>query len=68
MKDQLATIGNQVDDKELDIITLKRLPLSWETIICALSSQPKLPKFELLKNECTQEESRLITRGIISNQ
>ena len=51
LKDQLTTIGNQVDDKEVNIIALKGLPLSWETFICGLSSQPKLPQFELLKNE-----------------
>lgn len=56
LKDQLATIGSQVDEKELSIIALKGLPLSWETFICGLRSQPDLSKFELLKNECTQEE------------
>ena len=64
LKDQLATIESQVDDKELSIIALKGLPLSWETFIRGLSSRPDLPKFELLKNECTQEESRLVSRGI----
>lgn len=57
LKDQLATIGSQVG-----------LPLSWETFIHCLSSWTDLPKLELLKNECTQEESRLISRGINLNQ
>ena len=65
---QLATIGSQVDDKELRIIALKGLPLSWETFIRGLISRPNLPKFELLKNECTQEESRLVSKGININQ
>ena len=55
LRDQLATIGSQVDDKELSIIALKGLPLSWETFFHGLSSRPDLPKFELLKNECIQE-------------
>ena len=50
LKDQLATIGNEVDDKKLSIIALKGLPLSWETFIRGLSSRPKLLKFKLLKN------------------
>jgi hypothetical protein len=28
LKDQLSTIGSQVDDKELSVIALKGLPLS----------------------------------------
>ena len=37
-------------------------------IYSSLSSQPELLKFDLLKNECTQEESRLISRGLSTNQ
>lgn len=58
LKDQLATIRSQVGEKEICIIALKGPPLSWETFIGGLSSQPDLPKFEQLKNECTQEDSR----------
>ena len=68
LKDQLATIGNQVDEKELSMISLKGLPMSWKNFILGLSSQLELPKFESLKNESTQEESRLISRGISLNQ
>lgn len=68
LKDQLATIGSLVDDKELTMISLRGLPLSQGTFIRGLSSRPELPKFELLKNECTQEESRLVSRGISLNQ
>ena len=45
LRDQLATMKNQVDDKELSMIALRGLPLSWETFIKGLSSQPELPKF-----------------------
>ena len=68
LKYQLATMENQVDDKELNMIALRGLPLSWEIFIQGLSSWPKLPKFDLLKNECTQEESRLVSRGLSTNQ
>ena len=49
------------------MIALRGLPLSWETFIRGLSSRPELSKFDQLKNECTQEESRLASRGLISN-
>ena len=67
LKDQLAAIENQVDDKELSMIALKGLSLSWETFIRGLSSRPELPIFELLKNECTQEDSRVVSRGLSIN-
>ena len=50
LKDQLATMNNQVDDNELSMIALRGLPLSWETFIRGLSSRPELPKFDQLKN------------------
>ena len=53
LKDQLATMKNQVDDKELSMIALRGLPLSWETFIKGLSSRLVLLKFDQLKNECT---------------
>ena len=68
LKDKLATMQSQMDDKELSMISLRGLPLSRETFIKGLSSHPKLPKFDQLKNECSQEESRLASRGLIANQ
>ena len=38
LKDQLATMENRVDDKELSMIALRGLLLSWETFIRRLSS------------------------------
>jgi hypothetical protein len=38
LKDKLATIGSQVDEKELSMIALRGLPLSWENFIRGLSS------------------------------
>ena len=43
LKDQLATMQNQIDDKELSMIALRGLPLLWETFIRGLSSRPELP-------------------------
>ena len=56
LRDQLSTIGNNVDDVELSLIALRGLPLLWESFIQCIS-HPSPPKFDQLKNDCTQEES-----------
>ena len=38
LNDQLTTMENRVDDKELSMVALRGLPLSWETFIRGLSS------------------------------
>ena len=53
-KKQLSSIGNKIEDQELSLIALRGLPI--------------IPTFDQLKNECIAEESRLISRGITSNQ
>lgn len=68
VKDQLQTIGNEVDDQEISLIALRGLPISWESYIQCISRTPPLPKFEQLKNKCIQEESRLISRGLGPNK
>ena len=67
LRDQLSTIGNNVLDVELSLIALRGLPISWESFIQCIS-HPSIPKFDILKNERTQEEARPISRGIISNK
>lgn len=64
IKNQLSTMGNNVDDVELTLLALRGLPISWESFIECITGRPSLPKFDQLKNDCTQEESRLISRGI----
>ena len=67
LKNHLNSIGNKVEDQELSILALKGLPLSWEAFIQVVS-RPSIPSFDQLKTDCTSEESRLISRGIVSNQ
>ena len=66
IKNQLLSIGNKVEDQELSIIALRGLPISWEAFI-QIISRPSILAFDQLKNDCTSEESRQISRGIISN-
>ena len=65
MKNQLSTIGDLVNDKELVMNTLNSLPLSWEAFIQSLVGHPKLPKFDRIWAVCIQEETRLATRSRI---
>lgn len=64
LRNQLSTIGHTFDSKELTMLALNGLPTSWESFIQGISARSKLPKFDRLKTDCIQEESRLITRGI----
>lgn len=67
IKNHLNSIGSKVEDQELSRIALRGLPLSWEAFIQVIS-RPSISPFDQLKNDCTSETSRLISRGIISNQ
>lgn len=67
LRDQLSTIGKNVEDVELSLIAFRGLPISWESFIQCIS-RPSIPKFDLLKNECAQEEAQLISRIIISDK
>ena len=46
LKNQLSTIGDPVNDKELVMNTLNGLPPFWEAFIQSLVEKPKLPKFD----------------------
>lgn len=63
LRDQLSTIGHMVDDKDLAMLALNGLPKSWEPYIQGISVRSKLPKFDCLRADCIQEESRLAARG-----
>ncbi|XP_059073140.1 uncharacterized protein LOC131873967 [Cryptomeria japonica] len=64
LRDQLSSIGKVVDDSDLTMLALNGLPASWESYIQGISARPDLPKFDRLRADCIQEESRLIARGI----
>lgn len=65
LRDQLSAIGDQVIDKDLVMLALNGLPHSWEPFIQSISGRSKLPKFDHLRADCIQEESRLAARGIV---
>jgi len=59
IRDQLAVIGDVVDDAELVTTTLNGFPSSWDTFVQGICARRKLPKFDKLWGDCTQEEARL---------
>jgi hypothetical protein len=64
IRDQLGAIGEIIIDKELVMITLNALPSHWEPFIQSISGRSDLPQFDHLWADCTQEETRLIARGL----
>ena len=56
------TSGDQIEDKGLVITTLNGLPPSWESFIQTISGRTKLPKFDKLWEDYTQDETRIVAR------
>ena len=67
IKDQLAVIGDSVDDVELMTTTLNGFPSSWDAFVQGICARRKLPKFDKLWLDCIQEESRLISKSHKTN-
>jgi hypothetical protein len=64
IKDQLGAIGETISDRELVMTTLNALPRHWEPFLQIISGRTYLPRFHCLWTDCTQEETRLITKGV----
>jgi hypothetical protein len=67
MKDQVAAIGDSVDDAELVTTTLNVFPSSWDPFVQGICARGKLSKFDKLWTDCTYEESRLISKSQKTN-
>lgn len=64
IRDQLGAIGETISDKELVLTTLNALLGHWELFLQSISGRADLPNFDRLWTNCTQEETRLIARGV----
>lgn len=64
LRDELATLDYEIQRKELTLIALDGLPSGWSTFIQGISARSKYPKFERLRDDCLQEESRLNKMGM----
>jgi hypothetical protein len=56
--DQLAAIGEKVDDVELVNVALNGFTKSWEPFVKGVCAREKLPNWERLWDDCIQEETR----------
>ena len=63
IRDQWGSMGEIISDRELVMITLNGFLAHWEPFIQSASGRSKLPKFDRLWVDCTQEETRLAARG-----
>jgi hypothetical protein len=64
IRDQLGAIGEIISDRELVLTTLNNLPKHWEPFLQNISGREKLPTFDRLWTNCTQEELRLRSIGV----
>jgi hypothetical protein len=64
MRDWLGSIGETITKRELIMTTLNALPRHWEPFLQSISGREDLPEFDRLWTDCTQEETRLIARGM----
>jgi hypothetical protein len=64
IKDQLATIGESVDDAELVTTTLNDFSSSWAAFVQGICGRRKLPKFDKLWTDCTQEENQALAAHV----
>jgi hypothetical protein len=64
IKDQLGAIGEVISDRELVLCTLNNLPKHWEPFLQSINGREKLPTFDCLWTDWTQEELRLKARGV----
>jgi hypothetical protein len=62
--DQLGAIGVTIIDRKIFIIILNALPSHWDPFIQSISGREDLPQFDRLWADYTQEETRLIARGV----
>jgi hypothetical protein len=64
IKDKLHDIGEIIIDRDILMITLNALSIHCEPFIQIISGRVDLPQFGHLWAYCTQEETRIIAKGV----
>jgi hypothetical protein len=59
IRDELAVVGEVVDETELVRTALNGFTKQWEVFFCGVVTREKLPDWERLWDDFTQEEMRL---------
>jgi hypothetical protein len=62
IRDQLAAIGETIQDVELVNVALRGLPKSWEPFVQGICARETVPGFDRLWTDCIQEETQLESR------
>ena len=62
IKEQLETLEENVEEGDIFMTTLNGLPRSWDSLIQGICARRKLINFSRIWEECTQEETHIITR------
>ena len=58
----MGDIGEIVLDREISTYVLRGLPDSWESFIQSVSGRSKMPKYDRLWADCSEEEARLAAK------
>ena len=58
-KEQLEAIGDKIDEIELVITPLNGLTRPWDSFIQTICARKESLKFDILWEECVQEEARV---------
>ena len=62
LRDQLGEIGEIVPDREPSTYVPRGLPDSWESFIQSVCGRSKMPKYDRLWVDCSEEEARLAAK------
>ena len=60
-KNNLKAVEENVEEGEIVMTTLNGLPISWDTFIQGICARSTLISFSRLREECAQEEAKLVT-------
>ena len=61
-KEQLDAIGDSLDEDELVMISLNGLTRPWESFIQTMCARKESMKFDIVWENCIQEEARVANR------
>jgi hypothetical protein len=68
VKDPFVAIRDPVEDVELVTTKINGFSPSWDPFVQGICTRRRLPKFDKLCSDCTQEESRLISKTQKTNE
>ena len=61
-KEKLSSIGDTLDEDEMAMISLNGLTRPWDSFIQTLCAKKESMKFDIVWEDCIQEEARVANR------